>query len=78
MSLEERVAALEKKVSSLESILKKEKREERKKNSSPRELTEYQKYISGEIKKLKIEDPQSPHKELFKQAVSNWNQLQKK
>jgi len=80
MTLEERVTALEKKVSSLEAIIKKEKREERKKNSTPRPLTEYQKFISEEIIRLKKEEEgsntQTTHKERFKKAVSLWTQRQ--
>ena len=82
MTLEERVSALEKKVSSLEAIIKKGKREERKKNSTPRPLTEYQKFISDEINNLKKEDEESgnqtSHKERFKKAVSKWTERQQK
>ena len=67
-NIEARVQALEKKVQVLERQLKKERKE----NSEPRKLSEYQLFMQKTIKDIKIENPEISHKDAFNEATKRW------
>lgn len=52
----------------------KDKVEKITKPKEPRKLTEYQKFISTEIKKIKKTSPNINHNEAFKKAIEKWNE----
>lgn len=72
MTLEDRVTDLEKKVQTLEALLKKQIKKERKENSEPRKLSEYQLFMQSKIKQVKIDNPEISHKDAFNEAIKLW------
>lgn len=71
-NIETRVEALEKKMQDLENLLKKQAKKERKENSEPRKLTEYQLFMQKNIKQIKIEKPEISHKDAFNETIQKW------
>ena len=71
-NIETRIESLEKKVQVLENIVKKQAKKERKENSEPRKLSEYQLFMQKTIKEIKIEKPEISHKDAFNEAIKKW------
>jgi hypothetical protein len=70
--LEARIECLEKKFETLENLVKKQIKKERKENSEPRKLSEFQLFMQKTIKEIKVETPQISHKDAFNEATKRW------